>query len=145
MHLASITDPRSALDRTRRKDMQKYIEANGLDIDPWMPKDLMVKRLHAMGVTKIDAPLHQLGQPDNYPSAPANGAAAQDGPSVEVDATDLLEAQWRAKTELPRAAPSVDEMSMQELRKMAKQLGLKQKRTDKMDDLRELLRDRNAS
>lgn len=147
--LNKIQDPRSPLERVRRRDLRKWIEQNKNHdsrlekIDPWMPHILMVKELHSMGIHNIDGPIHRLGMPDNPKVTVDEVTDAPNGNSnaTEVDHASLLAAEWKPPKSIndikvPAELKSIDDMTLAELRREVKKRGLKQKRTDKADDLR---------
>lgn len=134
MQLTKIEDPRDTLAKTRWKDLRKYLEQNPMEgLDPYMPADVIKRKLRERGIHRIPATITRLGAPES-PNA-GQPEVPQEGESREMDATALLEAQYTQSQSLK----SYSDMSMGELRAACKARGLKISRTDKKPELVEKL------
>lgn len=137
MQLMQILDPRDPFARLRRSELVRLAAEKGIpDISEQMPKELIVKRLKAQGFIPpavaqrpLDAPTPKIGV-----DAPV---IETDSDTVVIDAAELAEREWLAQQ---KAQKHIDEMNINELRDACKQRGIKMKRTDKMQDLRDKLR-----
>ena len=134
MLLKSIDDPRDTLAKARRKELELYARSKGVQEiinDPGMPAILMRQILRQRGFTDIQIPPRVLGQPEGVdPTVETTNGTA-------VDATEMLKEQY-IRTRLA-------DMKMHELRKVAKERGLKLPRTVKKSELLEALNGENAS
>lgn len=129
LQLSKTYDPRDQLEKARRKELERFAEANEVkDIVPGMPAALMRNILRARGLTRIDIPQRVLGQ-NQVGSAPPPVVAESDGQTLSAD--DDLMRQWQT-TEKPKSGST----EMRELRSECKKRGIKMKRTDKLVDLR---------
>jgi hypothetical protein len=100
-------DPRSAWDHARRMELVRHANDLGYkDITEQMPKELIVRRLQALGAPPPNTPLRPL-QPiggtidprtsDTHPGSHKNGTAKQIAASDEIDATELLEQEFASQ------------------------------------------------
>ena len=99
---ADDLDPRSAWDHARRLELVRHANDLGFkDITEIMPKDLIVKRLKALGAPPPNTPLRPL-QPiggtldpragDTHPDSHRNGSPrVVSAGEIEIDADELLE------------------------------------------------------
>lgn len=121
-------DPRTAWDHARRMELVRHAHELGYkDITEQMPKDLIVKRLRALGAPPPNTPLRPL-QPiggtldprsgDTRPDSHRNGAAKTFGGETEIDAGELLEQEYAAQS-APR------ELGFNEMRAELKAAGVK--------------------
>lgn len=138
-------DPRDQWARARRIEVFRYASELGHTKDNYieeqMPKDLMVKRLKALGVPPPSVPPRPIGANINSRSGDTSpnshhytAGKSQPVEIAEVDASDVLERDW--KTQPKVEARSVADMSITELRKECKARGIKMARTDNMTTLR---------
>ena len=142
MVLTRIDDPRDGLSKARRKELEKFAEANGVvEITPGMPADIMRRILRLKGLTKITVPPRPLGgsAPEPEPLKALNGPVvpASDG----TDATDELMRQWmqqKDKLQAPEENEKTPErkMTIGQLRKECKARGIVMVRTDTAASLR---------
>jgi hypothetical protein len=162
MQLLSIDDPRNALEKATRKELELFARERGVtQIDPRMPAILMRKILRAAGQTDIASVFPQIRTRTAGQQMGVN-AGKRGGPSIsgsEIDAADLLAAEWQHEAKKqglvqapalatePAPAPASHKPSneMAELRAECKRRGIKAKRTDKLVDLRAKLDGENAS
>jgi len=126
--LKEIYDPRTPWAKARRWEVHKWGIKHGITLDEAMPKDLMVRKLQAAGVPPPTANFEILGGAQ----APSNA------PTVEVDATDLLQRQWEAKS-------SIDKMNFNQLRAELRARGITWNRRWKADDIRAVLNGKNTA
>lgn len=147
--LKQIYDPRSAADLYSRKELEHIARHEGRlgkDIEPDMPKMLMVARLKAnppsvwprpvrpnLGSTanQLRIPPYDMWKEWAYSSSPL--AQPVEPKVVEVNAEDDMEAQWKAQ----RATP----VKMHELKSLAKSLGVKQSNKDTKATLEQKIKD----
>lgn len=142
MLLRSIDDPRSDLDKARRRELYDFARENGVELEEGMPAILMRKILRERGLTRIKIPPRPLGQQNQPGTGLKYKNQMQDGKAhqpqgIESDAIADLVRQYSEQ----RRAPAVEEkrpadMSIHELRAAVKAKGLKLARTDTMQDLR---------
>lgn len=117
--LNKIFDPRDALDKAHRKEMERYAKAHGInEIRPGMPAVVMRKILRRKGVKDIGVK-RVLGQ-----QGPSGFEAEAER---IVDADDLLMEEWEGN--------SYKGMNMGTIRRICKEKGIPQKRTDNADIL----------
>lgn len=134
LQLNKIFDPRDSLEKARRKELEKFAKANGVEeVKPGMPAPLMRKYLRQRGLTNIGLPrTRYLGGPSDMAS---QKQIVEDRPVnakvEEISAIDLLEQEWNK--------PDYTGMGINELRAACKEKGIKLKRTDKMVDMVRLL------
>jgi hypothetical protein len=167
MLLSRTDDPRDALERATRRELELFAQARGVtEVDPRMGAILMRQILRAKGVTDILSVFPHLGRRVVGQAGGVNASNpfrnGQNGKVVQVDATEDLMRQWReqlareglqpapAPQPMP-AAPTPAEKSRQAKNKIAalreecKRRGIKMSRTDKLADLRAKLDGENAN
>lgn len=137
MELLEIIDPRDPLEKATRFELADFAKANGLThvTDEW-PAPLIRKELRKKGLINIPIPNRQLGQGWMKPTPEALTSSPSDG-ATEIDADDFLAAQFQQQQQ------SIDPMNMdiRQVRSSLKQHGVKAKRTDNLNDLRQKLQD----
>src|SRR5690242_8353384 len=123
-------DPRSAWDHARRMELVRHAHDLGhKDITEQMPKDLIVRRLKALGAPPPNTPLRPL-QPiggtvnpragDTTPTSHRNGNSRSAGSGeIEIDAGELLEQEFAAQQAAPR------QLGFNEMRAELKAAGVK--------------------
>lgn len=125
MQLNKVFDPRDALEKARRKELEKFAAVHGVsEIKEGMPAVLMRAILRQRNLTNINIPPRTLGIPDRG-RAPAQ--QIEEAPAREVSAVDDLKRQWEEKRELT---------TIQELRAECKKRGIKLARTDNIASLK---------
>lgn len=137
MILNRVMDPRDKLQHATRAQLYKFAEAHNVEEiinfqgQGNMPKVMMLAILRSKGLTDINVRPRPLGSdvPNVAQNAPADN---------EVDAVAALAAQINAR-------PSVTNMKMPQLRSECKKRGIKTKRTDSAERLRELLNGEDTS
>lgn len=130
-------DPRNPWDRARRIEIVRYAKEQGIaEIDEQMPKDLMVRRLTALGVPPPSVPPRMIGIPDartGDTSPDSHRFTAQQSQPTELavlDAADVLERDWQAQRVKPAEVNAKPVNEITELRKECKRRGIKLARTD---------------
>ncbi len=123
---------RDALERATRDELYYFAKDHGIEFDHrTTPADVMRVVLRQKNLTNISVPIRVMGRP--IPGS-ENVDVRQDAVQVkEVDATTDLMKQWQEK------GRDIRDMSRAELAKECKRRGIKMKRTDKIEDLRERL------
>jgi hypothetical protein len=166
MLLSRTDDPRDALERATRRELELFAQARGVtEVDPRMGAILMRQILRAKGVTDILSMFPHLGRRTVGQAGGVNATNPlrnRGGKVVTVDATEDLMRQWReqlareglspapAPQPMP-AAPTPAEKPRQAKNKIAalreecKRRGIKMSRTDKLADLRAKLDGENAN
>lgn len=102
-------DPRSPWDHARRMELVRHAHDLGhKDISETMPKELIVKRLKALGAPPPNTPLRPLTpiggtvdprSGDTHPGSHRNGAAKSVATGeIEIDAGELLEQEFAAQS-----------------------------------------------
>lgn len=166
--LKQIYDPRSAADLYSRKELEHIARHEGRlgkDIEPDMPKMLMVARLKAnppsvwprpvrpnLGSTanQLRIPPYDMWKEWAYSSSPL--AQPVEPKVVEVNAEDDMEAQWKAQKQNGSADDQTikwdtvrEEISkplkMHQLKSLAKSLGVKQSNKDTKATLEQKIKD----
>jgi len=138
-------DPRGSLEKASKYELWQLAKKLGFaDITYEMPQPLQAKMLRERGITEIDIPERVLGdsRPTVYNTDKVE--ASKSVPQVpsetrSMTAEELLELEFRQQK-----AVKV-EMTMTEMRKECKRLGIKMVRTDNLHTLREKLRGENAA
>lgn len=129
MQLLSVIDPRDNLEKARRSELIAYARANGVvDITEQMPAMLIRKKLRALGLDRIRIPERTYAQP-SLAARPLDedGLVAEGTTGVTTDAADDLERQF-----LATAPRNPHTMAYNELRRQARELGVKLARKDNM-------------
>lgn len=140
-----IVDPRSTLQRARRPELAKWARQNGIGeytypngvkvpIDE-APAVLIRRLLTERGLTRIQIPPRSIG------TMPGGREPKPEGTAIEIDADADLARQMMVAPPAPSAEPppSIDAMSINELRAVCKARGIKINRGDTMQDLRDKL------
>lgn len=92
LRLQSIDDPRDHLDRTHRKELERYAKENKIPgIKPGMPAVLMRRVLRRAGINDIGI-RRTLGQISSQPGVPVLNES-----SSVSNADDILEREWNGK------------------------------------------------
>lgn len=129
---ARIEDPRDNLEKATRWELYEYAKQVGCkEVYEPMPAMLAIQILRARGFTNIRIPDRPLGSIAILGAMPRGVA--------EPPATQTLDAlaELKKQFETQQAAPK--ELTFQQMRIELKARGIKYKRTDKVDTLRELL------
>lgn len=135
-------DPRDNLNKARRKELELFAKANGVDVPDGMPAILMRKILREKGLTRIEPQAPRLGMTGGPPSSalePENGEKVE-----EVSADDDLMRQWK-QYEANDATPPAngtspfDSMKIYELRRACTERDIPWKRTHKAVELKAML------
>ena len=139
--MSDAFDPRDAWGHARRIELVRHANAMGhTDIIEQMPKELIVKRLKALGVPPPTVPLRPLMAPggnynprsgDTSPTSHKAGAVPVKSAPDEIDADELLEQEWQQKK-------PVADMNWHEMRAELKARGIKIDRKWRMDDVRKM-------
>lgn len=117
-------------------EIVRYAAELGIkEIVEQMPKDLMVKRMKALGVPPPKVPPRPIGSParsgDTTPTSHRYEAKEEEKTeTIELSADELLEREWKTR-EIP-----IEKMSIGDARKACKARGIKISRTDKLADLK---------
>lgn len=147
MQLKRIDDPRDALDKANRKELENFAKAAGVvEVQPGMPAMLMRRILRSKGLNRITIPERTLGM------LPGQQAVPDDIPGVEIDSTDDLMQQWQQQAPEPQPAPQPQQrprysdmpiggMTFNEMRWACQELGIVLKATYKKEDYQRLLRE----
>lgn len=138
MQLNKIDDPRSNLQRARRRQLVEFAHSKGMtEITEQMDADLIRERLMQKGFTQIPVNAYRLGHAGRHetrPLGPRQTPQAQPG----MDADELREFRaWQAQR---KPEGSLDTMGITDLRKACKAKGIAMARTDNMASLREKLK-----
>lgn len=134
-------DPRDPWALPRRMEIFRYAKELGIaEIVEAMPKELMVKRLKARGIQPPKVPPRPIGKNLDYRSGDTspdshhyNGSpvvADQTAKTVEIDADDLLEAEWRASQQPKK------ELGFMEMRSELKKAGVKLNRRWRLPEVK---------
>lgn len=143
--VSKTEDPRGPWAVARRMELVRYAHELGhIDIVEQMPKELIVKRLQALGVPPPSVPPRPIGIGNprsgdtDINSHKYNGAKIKtETERVEISAEDLMEREW-SNTII--AQDNFDKMSINELRNECKARGIKLARTDRVEHLKAKLR-----
>lgn len=142
MQILRTEDPRDPLQKATRDELVDFAKLRGwIDINEQMPKPLIIRKLKEKGVGSIPIPDRPLG---GFKTKDSYGIEAEQPEVPTVDADEALIKQWEATKDEP-IAKSPDEMSIQELRRTLKAMGVTTARTDNLATLREKLRGQNAA
>jgi hypothetical protein len=154
MQLNKIQDPRRNIEKARRHELVLFAKAHGVkEIKPDMPATLIRKILTSKGLTDIRITQRTLGQNHTLitgiqPSSPKKPKKGEDHgyrDTVEtIDADEDLMRQYEAE-HAANVVTAVDDMTIQQLRAECKKRGIKSHRSQKADDLREILNGIDAS
>lgn len=144
-YLKDFVEPhnRPALDRATRDELLAYAKTKGMKLDANMPRDLIIQILREKGFTDIKAAVRIMGMPIGYVGD--DGIPQQPGNPVKtVSAADDLKRQWEQQqvqkpTTFREPGLNVNELTMKDLRAIAKSRGIKLTRTDTMQSIREKL------
>lgn len=131
LQLNKVFDPRDNLEKARRKELENFARANGVEeVKPGMPAPLMRKILRQRNLLDIKIPQTRFlgGPPDMQVKAQPVIPSAE--PARTLDAVELLESEWK----------DYDSMSINELRAECKGRGIKLGRRDNMESMRRKLR-----
>lgn len=156
MILNKIEDPRSNLDKTKRRELVEGIRALGVEqfefngvqfpLDPWPPAIIMRAYLRGRGVMRVDnVPVRTLGSSEPSRTGRYENKLQPSRPTsqgVDADTVSDLARQWPqqalpAGPEKPQEpVKPVPDMTMAELRKACKARGIPMARKDNMESLR---------
>ena len=135
MQLLTTEDPRDNLEKASRWELEAFAKENGCPVPHGYPAMLTIKVLRARGLTQIKIKERPLGLYNGGETITASpNVPSQQGISPE----DLLEAQFKEQQN------DLSNKSMNELRALCKELGIKMDRRDNMKTLRDKLGQQNA-
>lgn len=142
MQLNKIDDPRSNLQKARRRTLVEFAHSKGMtDITEQMPAEKIREKLQERGFSQIPArhyPLGHAGRHEVPPIGPRQQPQAAPAPTG-LNASELEEfRQWQQQRKAPTG--SIDSMNIGDLRKACKAKGIPMVRTDNIKSLREKLK-----
>lgn len=145
MLLKSIDDPRSNLDRARRRELLDYAKSNGVDLDENMPAIIMRDILRKSGHTRVAVPNRSLGamnqnRTGGYQNKMSNAPRKEQG--IEADAVSDLMRQYQQQKPLVQAP---EKMTIGQMRATCKARGIKISPSDNKITLRAKLDGKDAS
>ena len=128
-----VDDPRDRIEKATRRELYLFAVANGVtEIQPHMPAMLMRPILRRRGLTNINLPPRELGNP--------RGAAVTNNSAVTADVADVtadLAKQWQQEQAREEQSAAADSMSFNELKSALKARGVKLSRKDTFEDLKD--------
>jgi hypothetical protein len=143
MQLNKIDDPRSNLQKARRRQLVEFAHAKGMtEISEQMDADLIRERLMQRGFSQIPLRTYSLGHAGRHEVPPIGPKAPPQASPPGLSADELQQfREWQQqRQQAPAPAGDIDKMPIGDLRKACKAKKIPMVRTDNMASLKEKLK-----